>query len=257
MDESCHTDSDNLFVGTVNKNHGQTKTEIKKDEYFVMLDIQDTPMRFKVDTGSQANIIPVSMYRKLKEPKAPLQTSKTSLTSYTGDKLHIIGKCTLKCMNKHLNFLVSETNQSPILGFQASQKLEIIKVVLSAGREHDVKAKYSNVFEGLGRMFRRMSSRSQHIAPVVNPARKVPVTIKDRLKAELEEMEKKGVIRKVDVPTDWVNSIAIVEKPGTGKLRICLDPKHLTQAIKREHYQLPTVEEIATRVSGAKVFSKL
>ena len=70
-------------------------------------------------------------------------------------------------------------------------------------------------------------------------------------------MEKKGVIRKVDVPTDWVSSIVIVEKPGTGKLRICLDPKHLNQAIKREHCQLPTVEEIATRVSGVKVFSKL
>ena len=70
-------------------------------------------------------------------------------------------------------------------------------------------------------------------------------------------MEKKGVIRKVDVPTDWVSSIVIVEKPGTGKLRICLDPKHLNQAINREHYQLPTVEEIATRVSSAKVFSKL
>ena len=66
-------------------------------------------------------------------------------------------------------------------------------------------------------------------------------------------MEKKGVIRKVDVPTDWVNSVVIVEKPGPGKLRICLDPKHLNQAIKQEHYQLPTVEEIATRVSGAKV----
>ena len=118
VDESRHTDHDNLFVGTVNKNRGQTKTEIKKDECFVTLDIQDMPVRFKVDTGSQANIIPVSIYRKLKEPKAPLQTSKTSLTSYTGDKLHIIGKYTMKCMNKHLNVFVSETNQSPILGFK-------------------------------------------------------------------------------------------------------------------------------------------
>ena len=118
VDESRHTDPDNLFVGTVNKNRGQTKTEIKKDECFVTLDIQDMPVRFKVDTGSQANIIPVSIYRKLKEPKAPLQTSKTSLTSYTGDKLHIIGKYTMKCMNKHLNVFVSETNQSPILGFK-------------------------------------------------------------------------------------------------------------------------------------------
>jgi hypothetical protein len=70
-------------------------------------------------------------------------------------------------------------------------------------------------------------------------------------------MEKQGVIRKVDRPTDWVNSIAIVEKPGTGRLRICLDPKHLNGAIRREHFQLPTVEEIASRVSGEKVFSKL
>ena len=161
-------------------------------------------------------------------------------------------------MNKHLNFFVSETNQSPRLVFQASQELEIIKIVLSAGRKHDVKAKYSNVFEGL-----ECVQDPYHIevdpnaAPVVCPARKVSVAIKDRLKAELDEMEKKGVIRKVDVPTDWVSSIVIVEKPGTGKLRICLDPKHLNQAIKREHCQLPTVEEIATRVSGVKVFSKL
>ena len=70
-------------------------------------------------------------------------------------------------------------------------------------------------------------------------------------------MEKQGVIRKVDRPTDWVNSIAIVEKPGTGRLRICLDPKHLNEAIRREHFQLPTVEEIASRVSGAKVLQDM
>ena len=66
------------------------KTKIKKDKCFVTLDVWDTPLRFKVDTGSQANIIPVSMFRKFKEPtcKAPLQTSKKSLTSYTGDKLY-------------------------------------------------------------------------------------------------------------------------------------------------------------------------
>ena len=95
------------------------------------------------------------------------------------------------------------------------------------------------------------------ITPVVNPPRKIPVAIKDRLKVELEDIVKQGVIRKVDSPTDWVNSIVIVEKPNTGKLRICLDPKHLNQAIKREHFQLPTVEEIASRLSGASVFSKL
>ena len=92
-----------------------------------------------------------------------------------GDKLHIIGKCTLKCMNKHLNFLVSETNQSSILGFQASQELEIIKVLLSAGKEHNVKAKYSNVFEGLGCLKDPYHIEvDPDVVPVVNPARNVP-----------------------------------------------------------------------------------
>ena len=45
--------------------------------------------------------------------------------------------------------------------------------------------------------------------------------------------------------------------PKDGKLRICLDPKDLNQAIKREHYPLPTIEEIATRLHEAKVFTVL
>ena len=50
VDESRNTDPDDLIIGTVNKNRGETKTEIKKDECFVTLDIQDMPVRFKVDT---------------------------------------------------------------------------------------------------------------------------------------------------------------------------------------------------------------
>ena len=40
-----------------------------------------------------------------------------------------------------------------------------------------------------------------------------------------------------------------------GKLRVCLDPKDLNRAILREKYELPTVEDIATRLHGAKVFT--
>ena len=36
-----------------------------------------------------------------------------------------------------------------------------------------------------------------------------------------------------------------------------MDPRFLNKAIRREHYQLPTLEDIATRLSGAKCFSKL
>ena len=65
------------------------------------------------------------------------------------------------------------------------------------------------------------------------------------------------MIRKVDEPTDWVNSLVVLEKPKSNKLCICLDPRPLNKAIRREHFQLPNLEDITTRLSGAHVFSKL
>ena len=50
--------------------------------------------------------------------------------------------------------------------------------------------------------------------------------------------------------------MVVVEKPSGG-LRICLDSRDLNKAIKREYYQLPTFEETASRLSGAKLFTKL
>ena len=44
---------------------------------------------------------------------------------------------------------------------------------------------------------------------------------------------------------------------GKAKLRICLDPRPLNLAIQREHFKIPKLDDIATRLSGATVFSKL
>jgi len=38
---------------------------------------------------------------------------------------------------------------------------------------------------------------------------------------------------------------------------MCLDPKDLNAAVQREHYPPPTIENIATRLHGAKVFAML
>ena len=42
-----------------------------------------------------------------------------------------------------------------------------------------------------------------------------------------------------------------------GSIRICLDPKDLNQAIKREHFPLQTADEIVADMAGAQYFSKL
>ncbi|XP_053403100.1 uncharacterized protein K02A2.6-like [Mercenaria mercenaria] len=87
------------------------------------------------------------------------------------------------------------------------------------------------------------------------PVRRVPVAMKEKLKRELNQLEKRGIIAKVDTPTDWVSSLVVVKK-ANGKLRICIDPKPLNKALKRSHYLLPVVEDLLPELSNAKVFSK-
>ena len=90
---------------------------------------------------------------------------------------------------------------------------------------------------------------------MVHAPRKVPVALHDRVKEELQRMENDGVTKKQEEPTDWVNSMVIVETPK--KLRICIDPRDLNKAIKREHFPMKTIEEVVQNMPGAKVLSKL
>ena len=56
----------------------------------------------------------------------------------------------------------------------------------------------------------------------------------------------------MDDPTDWVNQMAIATK-NNGSLRICTDPRSLNLALKREHYQLPVLDDILPDLAKAKV----
>ena len=121
----------------------------------------------------------------------------------------------------------------------------------------EIHEKYADCFEGLGRI-----SKPYHIKidkdaePVIHPPRKIPTALIDRVKDELDDMESKRVIKKVKETTAWVNSMVINEK-RSGKLRICIDSRDLNKAVRREHYQLRTQEEITGRLAGAKYFIHL
>ena len=79
-------------------------------------------------------------------------------------------------------------------------------------------------------------------------------------KEEIESLVKQGILEEVKEHTDWANSYVIVEK-GTGnhhspnhtvkkKLRICLDPRDLNEALEREPYHTRSVDEITAKLQG-------
>ena len=67
-------------------------------------------------------------------------------------------------------------------------------------------------------------------------------------------MERNGIIIKRDEPTAWVNSMLVVEKKD-GSIRLCIDPRELNKAIMREHYSVPTFDDVLPQLSGKKIFS--
>ena len=90
--------------------------------------------------------------------------------------------------------------------------------------------------------------------PVIQRCGKVPYARYDKLKHTLVDLEKRGVIASVDRPTEWVHNLVITEKRD-GRMRVCLDPKPLNVAIKRERYEIPTPADMQSRLSGMCVFT--
>uniref|UniRef100_A0A8C7IGR1 ribonuclease H n=1 Tax=Oncorhynchus kisutch TaxID=8019 RepID=A0A8C7IGR1_ONCKI len=62
------------------------------------------------------------------------------------------------------------------------------------------------------------------------------------------------MIKAVEKSTDWISSMIVVKKPS-GKLRVRIDPKPLSKALKRSHYPLRTIEDVLPDLNRARVFS--
>lgn len=258
--------------------------EKKRDEVFAKIDIElpnyqtaHTTLKVKVDTGAQGNALPLRLFKKMfpesinndGNPKS-LTPSQKVLTGYGGHRIRQFGTCQIKCSYNNIKhtatFYVTEDDGSAILGLPSAQKMDLITINCELKTDDtqikdkkDLITKYPETFDGIGQfegLYHITIDKS--IPPVVHAQRKVPLTLKDKIKDELEDMENQSIIQKIKEgePTAWVNSLIYREK-ANGRLRLCLDPKDLNRAIQREHYITPTLEEILPKLSGARYFSIL
>ncbi|GFW20848.1 retrovirus-related Pol polyprotein from transposon 17.6 [Trichonephila clavipes] len=83
-----------------------------------------------------------------------------------------------------------------------------------------------------------------------------PEKTKTALFRHLCREELKEQLRAFDIkPNDGcqgVNNMVVIDSPK--KLRICLDPRPLNEAIQRPHYPIPTTDALITKLQGGIVF---
>ena len=287
-ENACSNDMFDLYTDSIENVHNVNDVDenvhnindvhvdyIENNQAYADVTIGSNQVRFKVDTGSQVNIIPLPVFKTLNTSN-PLAKSH-GLNGYTGFPLKSegVGHVNVQFQGKghNLDYHVIDPegrHAPPILGLKSCLELGIVNlvdtVVMSPANSVDpsdtlskasILCDYSDVFNGLGLFPGECTIHLDPDAvPVVHPPRRVPQSIAEKLKPELDKMEDMGVITKVTQPTPWVNSLVIVEKPS-GDLRLCLDPRDLNKAILRPHYPLRTLEDVLPQLSGSKYFTKL
>ena len=223
-------------------------------------------LEFKLDTGAKCNVLSKSVITNL-DSSIQLKRTNTRLVSYTGNVLGVEGTIILpvhyKSKQYSLEFYVVNKPVQAILGLRACEEMKLIQRIEEMSKT-SVKAEceFFNVYEDV---FSTSSvgclpvthhiEIDRNVKPVVHAPRKVPAALRPKIQEELNRMEKLNVITPVTTPTEWVSSLVTVVKPN--KICLCIDPKDLNKAVKREYYPMKTVEDVLTRLPGANVFSTL
>ena len=231
-------ETDGLFLGSV--------IDSSVAAWTVRLYVNGQPINFRIDTGADVTVISKTTYHQFENPPrlAPCQLRLAS----PGGSLKTLGQFKAKLQHRgkvHLQtIVVIQGDYEALLGREAGCALGLV-------------ARIQAVLTGTMQTSPVNIRLRSGVAPLcVTSARKVPYPLRDAVKSELERMEKTGVIRSVTEPTDWCSPMVAVKKKS-GDVRICVDLKHLNKAVCREHYTLPSLDDIAPKLKNSKLFSKL
>ena len=84
--------------------------------------------------------------------------------------------------------------------------------------------------------------------PHTEPIRHVTHSMQEPFKEELDKICREKILHKVDIsePIEWLNSFVCVKKPN-GKIRLCLDPTHLSKWIICPRHSAKLVDNILHR----------
>jgi len=205
--------------------------------------------------------LPVEIYQEVqKDPELKhLKNTQTTLVMFNNSELKPLGTVKLQTRNPKngecylIEYTVVSNGFKPLLGAPSILQFSLMSVnvdniMLISGDTPNwssVHADYKDVFEGEGKLEEKLHlAVDKTVLPVILPVPKVP-----RHRPVAQE-----ILTPVDTPTDWASSMVVGMK-SNGKIRLCIDPKPLNQALERNRYPLPVTDDLLPELSKAKVFS--
>ena len=217
----------------------------------------------------------------------PCQPLTKDLIAYGGRPLKVKGKCLVnvklgdkQCQNMPL--IVVNELESNLFGLDWSDAFGLTEEGISAVKSVDIdptpslnslqeevnvlngkqfselKEKFNDVFSGkLGKC--KQLKANVHLKPEAKPVfhklRPLPFAIKQKVKDELDSLETRGVLKRVNF-SPWAAPIVVVNKPNRS-IRICGDFKGLNRNIDVDQHPIPTLDSLLEKLQGGKFYSKI
>ena len=242
----------------------------KADEILVPVKINGISFKMELDTGASVTVIPEEMWEK-ELGSVPLVESSVTLKSYSGHAIPVVGETTVhvqyQTQQVNLPIVVTKGKGLALMGRDWLSKLKLdwhqISNIQQANppkpKLEDIVQQFPKLFDGkLGTIngFTAELKVKENAPPQYFKPRTVPYALRDKVEAEIQRLEREGVLKKVE-SSDWATPIVPVLEPD-GTIRICGDFKvTLNQYLDVPEYPMPTSEELFTKLNGGELFTKL
>ena len=212
-----------------------------------------------IDSGASMNIIDKETWNDLKRHKIVCKSWVSN------EKLHPYGNSTPLNVLRHFKTLISHNEKScqaefivfdgkgqPLMGLETANELGILNLsVNKVSVEGEVKKPFPK-FKG-----EPIKLHIDHsVVPVSQAPRRVPFSLLKKVETKIQELLDLDIIEEVKGPTTWVSPVVIVNKQD-GDIRLCVDMRRPNQAIIREVFQIPVIDEVLEKINGSKWFGKI
>lgn len=211
-----------------------------------------------VDSGSRYNVIDRQTWAELKSKNIEtLHRQKEvdiGFNAYGGTKLKFLGmfKARIEAGNEETiaKFYVADEMGKFLLGYETAFALKVLKI----GQVNTINSALSPEFGKIKDVVIEIPLKPD-VKGVVQPYRRTPVPLEQMVASKIDQMLNDGIIEKVNGVSKWVSPMVVT--PKGNDIRICIDMRRANEAVERENYPMPTLDDFLPHLEGATTFSKL
>ena len=241
--------------------------KMKNSKPMFLVQLNGVPTKMLGDSGASVNVIDEPTLQTL-TPKPDMQPPDMNLYAYGSKEKALpllgmfVGTIATEQFTHTTKVYVAQGSYGTLMSHRTAEKLNLIKInkkavianLVTNSNAESIAEEFADRFEGLGKLTKVQVKihLNPEVTAVIQPHRRIPFHLRQKVKDELQHLEDMEVIERVTQPTSWVSPLVAAPKPNNADaVRLCVDMRCVNKAVLRERHVMPTVDDIISDLNGA------